>query len=400
MKLKLTDKTIRGLKPPAHGRLDVFDTEVKGLHLRLTAHGARAWRYVYRVATRQRVLTWDGALPLADARQRAREAAVAVARGGDPAVGRDADRAAPTVARVVSQYLAWRAARPEARPTTEHEVARIFAREISPVWGPRLLKDIRRGDVLTLLDGIVARKVGPMANRTRAALHTFFAWAVEREIVETNPVTPVKNPVKEEARTRVLTDDEVARLWPWLPPYGRLQLLVGSRGGELEQVRWGDVDLGARTIRFRREVTKTHAERIVPLSAPAVAILRELQATATGPQVFPGRRPGAPLTRGRSYVASALAAATIPAARPHDLRRTCASGLGRFRVPDLIISMILGHARPNPITGIYDRDPRLEECRVAMEKWGTHVAAVVVGEPTGGAVLAFRGVAVGHEVRR
>ncbi len=391
----LTDRIVRSLKPPATGRRDTYDATMPGLHLRCFASGARSWRFIYRPAgqARQRVVTWPGVLPLADARKLAREAAVAVARGEDPAATRETARRAaqetPTVAWLIEDYLG-RYARVHQRPSTTREVERILRRTALPAWGRRLVTEVTRKDVRALLDGIVARGCGPTANRTRAVLHRLFGWAVEVDLLDASPCAGLPRLVKETPRSRVLTDDEIKRLWPWLPPYGRLQLLLGCRGGELAQIRWTDVNPDARTVTFRAETTKSSRARTVPLSTPARALLDGLRATATGTAVFPGEAPDAPRTRGRTDVAAALAAAQILDAHPHDLRRTAATNLGRLGTPELIVRLVLGHARPSAVTGIYDTDPRLDACRAALETWAQRLDQIVTGQPTGAVVVPMR----------
>ena len=85
----LNDTTIRGLKPPATGRVDYFDDATPGLSLRVTAQNVRTWTVFYRDQHgRQKRLTL-GRYPvvkLVDARELAREAQRRVAHGGDPVV--------------------------------------------------------------------------------------------------------------------------------------------------------------------------------------------------------------------------------------------------------------------------------------------------------------------------
>ena len=64
-----------------------------------------------------------------------------------------------------------------------------------------------------------------------------------------NPVLGVRKPTKETTRDRVLTDDEIRRLWeacatqnPYVCAWFRLRLVTAQRGGELLQMRWQDID--------------------------------------------------------------------------------------------------------------------------------------------------------------
>jgi hypothetical protein len=77
-----------------------------------------------------------------------------------------------------------------------------------------------------------------------------FAFGAEQRLVppNSNPVIGVKKPTKETTRDRVLTDDEIRRLWSacatqnsYVSAWFRLRLVTAQRGGEL-QMRWKDTD--------------------------------------------------------------------------------------------------------------------------------------------------------------
>ena len=75
-----------------------------------------------------------------------------------------------------------------------------------------------------------------------------FNWLLEREIVEVNPVVGIAQRYKPQARTRILTDDEVKALWKATGRIGgafgdctRLLLLSGMRRDEAGLLRWDEV---------------------------------------------------------------------------------------------------------------------------------------------------------------
>jgi integrase len=109
-----------------------------------------------------------------------------------------------------------------------------------PAWSEQAAATIRRRDVAALLDKIVNRGAAVQANRTRSIAHRLFAFAVEREIVEFNPVTGVRRPTDERHRMRVLTEEEIRILWTTWEEEGsrtsallRFLLLTGQRIGEV-----------------------------------------------------------------------------------------------------------------------------------------------------------------------
>src|SRR6516165_3727477 len=73
-------------------------------------------------------------------------------------------------------------------------------------------------------------------------------------------------------------------------------ILSASRSGEALAARWEEIDLDHRIWTIPPTRTKATREHRVPLSARAVAILREMEAVKLGDFVFPGQRPGRPLS--------------------------------------------------------------------------------------------------------
>jgi integrase len=105
-----------------------------------------------------------------------------------------------------------------------------------------------------------------------------------------NPILMVRKPPSPQARTRVLTDDEIAKLMLVLEPTGRkshwtkpavqLALATAMRRGELLALTWEHIDLVGRTA-FLPD-TKNGDARTVPLSSVAVQVLAALPRHISG----------------------------------------------------------------------------------------------------------------------
>ena len=91
-RIALTDRTVRALKPPSTGRLDVWDEDNPGFGLRISAEGRRTWILMYRMGKKLRRLTLGRfpTLGLAAAREKATDALREVGKGQDP--GQPEDR--------------------------------------------------------------------------------------------------------------------------------------------------------------------------------------------------------------------------------------------------------------------------------------------------------------------
>lgn len=104
----------------------------------------------------------------------------------------------------VHQYIELYAKR---RQKSWKDTERVFRKYALPVWGERPIKEIRRKDVVQLLDKVV--EVAPhQANRLRICLSRIYKWLIEREVVETSPILGVAPRIKARARSRMDEDDE------------------------------------------------------------------------------------------------------------------------------------------------------------------------------------------------
>ena len=58
MRSALTAISVKRLKPPAKGQIDVFNTGYNGLALRVSYGGGKSWRWYARVNGKLRAITW------------------------------------------------------------------------------------------------------------------------------------------------------------------------------------------------------------------------------------------------------------------------------------------------------------------------------------------------------
>ena len=314
-----------------------------------------------------------------------------MAKGGDPAAYKQSVRSAPTVADIATQYLDLYA---KVHKRSWWQDARLLATDVLPQWGQRKAYDIRRGDVLALLDQIVERGAPIMANRALALVRKIFNWAISRELLDHNPCFQVKAPSKEVERDRVLSEEEIRSVWAAcgqldlvLHAYFKLSLLTAQRGGEVRMMRWADVDLETHWWTMPAEVAKNGLAHRVPLSPAAYDLLRQLQATASSLWVFPSpRRAQQPFHNVQKPAGQVVKRSGVVFV-PHDLRRTAASHMTSMGIPRLVVAKILNHIEPG-VTRVYDRHSYDAEKRQALEAWGRKVMALVTGETA--KVIALR----------
>jgi len=396
----LTAKSIDGFKPNPLKRTEIPDGLLTGLYLVIQPSGSRSWavRYRHNGAPRKLTLGAYPMLSLAEAREAAQDALRAVSKGADPAALKVAKRRAAVdgvdrdlFKNVVAEFLERHVKANKSRA----EVDRMFKHDVLPKWGERQIQNITRRDVNELMDGLVDRGVGPMANRVFSIIRKLFNWAIGRDIISVSPCAGVRPPVDEVSRDRVLSDDEIR--WFWLAatkagaPFGplfKMLLLTGQRLSEVGDMVRSEIRNDLWTI--PKERVKNGAAHDVPLSEAALAVLASVpRIKGKAGYVFTttGDTPVSGFSRAKANLDKAMLAiareevgedAAIPAWRLHDLRRTAASGMARLGINLPVIEKVLNHTSGSfaGIVGVYQRHSFADEKRNALEAWARFVGSL------------------------
>jgi integrase len=337
---------------------------VRGLMLRITPAGARAWCLNYRVKDtgRERRLTIGdvAAWPIAEARKRAAELRREVDSGGDPLGQREEKRAAPTVADLVERFI--EEALPSRAPRTQAEYRAMWRDWILPALGRLKVVAVDREDVEKLHRKITAHGKARRANSVKSLCSALFSQAIVWGLREDNPVHHIKgNP--EHGRERYLLPPEIERLvtvlerWRAKRPDSvdaiTLAMLTGARRGEILGMRYGEVDLGAGVWSKPAASTKQRTPHRTPLSEAAVAVLRRRQAERDGKivrlrddHVFRGAGSKTHCNTLERDWYQIRCAAGLEDVRFHDLRHSFASQLVSAGLSFEIIGRLLGHTKP------------------------------------------------------
>lgn len=409
MAVELTPVAVEKMKPGA-ARREVPDGRFKGLYLVIQPSGSKSWAFRYRTTEgTPRKLTL-GSWPLMDlksAREEASKAYLAAKDDKDPAAEKTAKRVAAKVPRVAEDRdLVERVADTfieryaKANTKSWPEAKRILDREVVGPWRGRHLAGIGRADVHELLDAVVDRGSPIMANRVLAALRKMCAWAVERGIIPASPCDKIKAPTAERSRDRVLSDDELRGVWTASGALGwpfrdlvRLLMLTGQRRDEVGSMRWNEVDLDGALWTIPKERAKNGQAHLVPLSAPAVAILRGLPKIDKADLVFTsnGRTAVSGFSKAKERMDLALGEG-VPPWVFHDLRRTAATGMARLGVALPTIEKVLNHTSGSfgGIVGVYQRHGFDAEKRHALDAWGAFVERLTGGQGDNVVALAAR----------
>jgi integrase len=395
--LTLTDRRIAALKA-AEGQRDYFDKSLPGFGVRVGPSGRKTFMLLHRVNGKlQRLTLRDSesdsctypALSLAKARDLARAALRASTVGRDPGAEQQQARVR-TFGALADLYLEQHAKR---KKKSWRADARIIRHELDG-WRDRPVAALRRSDVRDRLEAIVAR--GPiLANRVLACIRKILNFGLDREWIDSNVAAKMARPAAEQSRSRVLTADELRTVWTWLerpapddedtdPTHWalaqavlKLRLITAQRGAEVVNMRWADVSDDWWTIPATDSKNKL-AHR-VPVTPMARAILTPLR-TPDAVYVFAG-------IRGARHRRGVLDGLPIADVRPHDFRRTAASGMASGGIARLTISKILNHVETG-VTAIYDRHSYDAEKQAALVWWDQKLTAILEKKDAG-TVLPF-----------
>jgi integrase len=347
-RVKLTELRIANLTKPQLGVAYIYDTVTPSLAIRVTPAGGRSFVVVKKIngQTQRITLGRFPGLRLDDARQAARTIAGEIAKGDDPVALRRAARARKIkLADLWPSYLSHL----KQRNRTWRRDKQRWEDEVGPALGNKALADITRGDCQTLVDRIGADH--PIAaNRIAAFLSALLNFAVRSDRLAVNPANGLIR-YQETSRSRVLKSDELQNLLssietegePWASVFLML-LFTGARRGSVISMRWEDIDLGAAIWTIPAQVAKNKTATPIPLTEPAVRLLRQrLERSAGEPWVFPSAIGGGHLVGLPKAWARVLRRAGIKNLRIHDIRRSVGTAMARTGASPHLIATGLGH---------------------------------------------------------
>lgn len=402
MKKRLTDRFVQSVAAPASGRAVYIDDAAPGLELRVSADGRKAWSIRYRPKGDERKRETYGVYPvrsLSDARRRALAVAAAAADGVDLPTSekrdreerRKADNRPKTVGDLLDEYVE-RYCKPNQRKWTLTE--RMFSSHVKPAIGGKRLANLRRADIVELLDELQNDKgLRAQVNRVRSAIVAALNWGVEREYLDVNPAAAVKKRKIEASRDRVLTDDELRAIWraaDTLPDPSqslvKAWILTGQRRDEVRCMAWSEVDL-ARAVwtlpAARSKGKRDHEIPLVPAMIDMIGGLRRFGSpvfTVDGTKAYAGQKRLKMILDRDSGVTGWTF---------HDLRRTASTGMAALHVSQDVIDRVLNHAK-GTLAGTYNRHDYLDQKRRALETWAERVAFIVGDAREAGNVRELR----------
>src|SRR5262245_54927513 len=251
MRKSLTDVGVKALKPRA--KTFAFpDPELRGHYVRITPTGAKAFVTVTRNPNGKQVWTTIAdcnVLSIDEARARARQIIQRI-REGLPAI----EAKAETFADVATNWLGRHVMANGLR--TAPEIKRILHKFILPAWGDREFVSIRRSDIAKLMDKVQDHHGARQADTVLETASMVMYWYATRHDTYAPPVIRgmKRQKKKAQARSRILSDDEIRKLWKLAPEHGtfgaviQIALLTAQRRDKIVSMKWSDIDDGVWTV--------------------------------------------------------------------------------------------------------------------------------------------------------
>ena len=386
---QFTDLGIRRLKTTGK-RYHV--TEGGGLYLIVNAAGTKSWSSYYRAPDGKRRWHPIGDLhniDLIQAREKNREVRDMAKKGIDPQNTGEGLGIDPTLQQIYDLFMKKAVDRKGnvLRPKTISEYRYIFEADILPYLGKRKISELRKRDIIPVLEKVIDRGATNQANQVYRRLQRVMAFAAARDIIEFSPMTSMEPVGTTNRRDRVLSDNEVNTFMSWMPKSvqaGRilkLILITGVRPGEAAGILKSEIAGNWWTI--PKERTKTGIPHRVYLTKKAKEYLPEGNAfTVSRHSVGQGlRRATNPENRTTDIKKRGGQPCPLPLQPfvPHDLRRTMATGLASMGFSDEVINALQGRAKLG-IIGTYNLHTYDTERQKAAKAWSRKIASIMSEE--------------------
>jgi integrase len=413
----------RARHPGGRGNSTLNVGGVTGLQLQITPTGAKSWILRTMIGGKRRKIGLGSypTVPLAAARERAREARQKIDEGIDPAEERRAARAALRAAQnriTFADAVAETAKRKDAELKTE-KARRLWRSSLEihaiPTLGDMPVDEITRQDVLRALAPIW-ETTNFTASKVRGRIEAVLAWAeVAGHRTGPNPAAwkngldqllPKPSRVQKKAHYPALALADAPRWWADLTGRSgmataalRFVALTAARSGEARGATWAEIDLDAGLWVIPASRMKMGREHRVPLPAEAVALLRDLPRMAGTDLVFPAARGGMLSDMALSATMRRMHDAEVKAGRPgyldpasgrpavvHGLRSTFRQWTAEQGFDRDMAELQLAHLVGSDVERSYQRSDMLDRRRTMMAQW----AGFLAGEERG-QVVPIRG---------
>lgn len=364
-----TDIAIKNLKP-GDKRRELPDPGARGLYVIIEPSGFKSFAVRFRFDGKPKKLSL-GNISLSAARKAAAHAFHEVQEGRDPTAAKKQATVkrraveADTFAAVMDKYFTIECGLRRHDETLTfngklRSAKRRFAdvqRLALPVLGKKPVSQIRRSEIVALLDKVEVENGPTMADLILRYLSRIFSWHAARDDDFRSPVVRgmARSAPKERERQRILSDQEIQKVWntPVTGPVAnfiKFLLLTAARRNEALYLTWDEIKGDVWELPAERNKTKQILIR--PLSEAALALI-ESQRGNGSQYVF--NTSAATKQKKRFDRQTGTSGWTL-----HDCRRTARSLMSRAGVDSDHAERCLGHVIGG-VRGVYDQHKYLPQ---------------------------------------
>lgn len=372
-------------------------TDGEGLYLLVRANGSKLWRFKYRFAGKEKLLSFGQYPPvgLADARLRRAKAKVALGQGLDPGAKDN-----PPVSKTFEQAArAWHANR--LASLDEGHASRLLTRlerDAFPAFGTADLRRLTSADVLAMVRQVEARGALDVSRRLKQHVSQIYRFAIPQGWADSDPAEHLSDLLKPKPRTRHMARvgmDELPQLVRAIDRYDGddtpkrravtrtallFTLLTWARTNETRLATWDEfegLDTPEPIWRVPAARMKMEREHIVPLAPAVVALLADLRTHSAGAYVFAGDKLAMPISQNTMiygcYRMGYRGRQTVHGFR--GIASTWANEAECYR-PDWI-EMALAHVERDEVRGAYTNALYLTPRRRMLQAWADVVTGYI-----------------------
>ena len=396
----LTNAAIRDALPHPSGKSPRLICDSNGLYLQITPASVKSWifRFTLHGRTRSMGLGPLRTVSLESARKKARELKVSVDHGIDPLTAKHSlqienkETASPhTFRRCSEAYLS--SHQPSFRNEKHFDqwksTLEMYAH---PVIGNLRVADITVTHIIKILKPIWTR-IPETAARLRGRIEKILGWSTvcgyrvgenpARWVGHLSEIFPKRSLVRKVKHHTALPYDKMPAFMALLQDDASLSsllmqflILTATRTTEARGADWSEVFFEAKVWVIPPERMKAGKEHRVPLSDPAMALLKRLHThnqllSRPSTFVFAGSKPGTCLSSGAATALLKRMGRTD--LTPHGCRSTFRDWIAeRTMFQREVAEACLAHTLGNQVEAAYQRGDYLEKRREVMHAWAEY----------------------------
>ena len=383
---KLTDTQVKWAKPKEK---PYKLTDGSGMYLLVTPTGSKYWRMKYRFRGREKIASF-GVYPdvkLKDAREARREARDDLKDNIDPTAKKRAEANAEhhTFKSVAKDW--YKLVSPKWNPQHANKVIKSLEKDAFPNLGKLSIDSITSQEILSNCKAIANRGAYDVAQRVLQRISKVFAYAIQMGFCENNPADGLMEylpkPERKPRHYPALTPAQMPGFLNALENYDgylltklatRFLMLTFVRTGELRFARWDEFDFNTNIWTIPAERMKLPKEHVVPLSAQALVVLKEIQPlTGHSDFLFPSTSNPKKVMSENTILFGIYRMGFKDQHTGHGFRTTASSYLNETGFNPDAIERQLAHAERNKMKAAYNYAKHLPERREMMQAWANYL---------------------------